>query len=340
MDLALAFHVAQRFSEQGVKLDPWQSISLWHACRQAKERLLGLDPPATHTISVTQRGSRLIGGTVSLELEGPTAAALLLDGFFPVCAADAKPRRQLTSGFQELGLPYESDTAITRHVAAFLARHAEPGRPSLPSHLLFNGGVFKAPGLRSRMIETIGSWIGETKPRTLEGNDDLDHAVAYGAAYYGWSKRRGGVRIRGGTARSYYVGVERAGLAIPGAPRPMRAVCVVPFGMEEGTEADVPGAEVGLIVGHPAKFRFFSSAHRKQDQVGDSLDRWEEGDLEETDSLEATLETAEVPDESFLPVRFQSRITELGVFELWCVGTTTEGRWKLEFNVRDDASGG
>jgi hypothetical protein len=147
------------------------------------------------------------------------------------------------------------------------------------------------------------------------------------------------VRIRGGTSRSYYVGIETAGLAIPGAPRPLRALCVVPFGMEEGTDADVPGnEEIGLVVGEPATFRFFSAAARRQDKPGDVLDRWQEGELEETDSLEADLPKPEKLEEDYVPVRFQSRINELGVFELWCVSTLhAKQRWKLEFSVREDA---
>ena len=170
----------------------------------------------------------------------------------------------------------------------------------------------------------------------LEGSEDYDNAVARGAAFYGWTKRHGGVRIRGGVARSYYIGIEIAGPAIPGAPRPLRALCVVPFGMEEGTEIDVPSDEVGLVLGEPVQFRFFSSVSRKQDRPGDVLRSWGAGELVETDSLEATLPVDENAEDSYVPVRFQSRITELGVFELWCVGTKTNGRWKLEFSVRED----
>ncbi|HEX8915701.1 MAG TPA: hypothetical protein VF796_25330, partial [Humisphaera sp.] len=208
-----------------------------------------------------------------------------------------------------------------------------------PTHLLFNGGVFKAAAFRQRLSDVIGSWFGGAAPQVLDG-DDLDYAVARGAAYYGFTKRGKGLRIRGGTARSYYVGIETAGLAIPGAPRPLRALCVVPFGMEEGTQADVPSGEIGLVVGEPATFRFFSSAVRKQDKPGDLVDRWTETELEETDSLEANLPKPESVDEDYVPVRFQSKINELGVFELWCVSTASQAddqRWKLEFSVRQDA---
>lgn len=340
MDLTLAHYVAGKFAEKGTKLDPWQSVSLWHSCRAAKESLLAADGPPTHTISVLGRGSRLIGGTVSVEVTRDEVAKILVDGFFPRSNFSDRPRRARASGFQEIGLPYESDTAITHHLAAFLAAHGEAEQAALPSQILFNGGVFKADVLRSRLIDVLGDWAaggGQQSVSILEGDHDLDNAVARGAAYYAWTKERGGVRIRGGTARSYYVGIETSGLAIPGAPRPLRALCVVPFGMEEGTEADVPSGNVGLVVGEPATFRFFSSNTRKTDRPGDVLSFVDEDELSETDSLEATLPaTDEHNDGHYVPVRFQSKITELGIFELWCVSTASDQRWKLEFSVRDE----
>ncbi len=341
MDLALAHFVAGRFAEKGVKLDPWQSVALWHSCRNAKETLLAVDQAAseTYAISVLGRGSRLIGGTVSTEVERNSVGQLLVDGFFPHCNVSDRPARRAASGFRELGLPYEADTAVTRHLAAFLQAHGpEVGQPVRPTHVLFNGGVFKADRLRQRLLDVLGAWFpGDQSPRMLEGRHDLDHAVARGAAYYGWSKHRGGLRIRGGTARAYYVGIETAGLAVPGAPRPLRALCVVPHGMEEGTETDVPSHEIGLVVGEPAQFRFFSSSTRKSDRPGESLSSWTPDELEETDSLEATLPAVEGVDDDYVAVRFQTRLTELGVLELWCVGSQNSGQWKLEFSVRDDA---
>lgn len=337
MDLALAHWVAGQFAEKGIKLDPWQSVSLWHQCRAAKESLLAEGGPKKQTLSVLGRGSKLIGGTVKVEIEREAAASLLVEGFFPACRATDRPARRRQSGFQEWGLPFEPDTAITRHLAAFLTAHGKGDEPVCPTQVLFNGGVFKAEPFRRRLLEVLGSWTSGHRPQALEGEHDLDHAVARGAAYYGWAKQHGGVRIRGGTARSYYVGIETSGLAIPGAPRPLKALCVVPFGMEEGTSLDVPSGEFGLVVGEPATFRFFSSAVRKQDKPGDLLEHWSEGELAETDSLEALLPRDDALDEDFVPVRFHSHITELGVFELWCQSTRSPGRWKLEFSVRKDA---
>ncbi|MFO0899789.1 MAG: Hsp70 family protein [Pirellulales bacterium] len=341
MDLTLAHFVAGQFQGKGIELDPWQAVALWHSCRAAKETLFAAGGPKKHPVSVLGRGRKLVGGTVSVDVDRQAAAELLLEGFFPACELGAKPQTRRASGFREIGLPFESDTAVTRHLAAFLNAHGDGASAAQPTHVLFNGGVFKADAFRGRLLEVIGRWFGQTTPpRGLEGNRDLDHAVARGAAYYGFAKQGKGVRIRGGTARSYYIGIETAGLAIPGAPRPLRALCVAPFGMEEGTEADVPGEELALVVGEPALFRFFGSAVRKQDRPGDLLPKWTEDELSETDSLEATLPASEGASDGFVPVRIHSHVTELGQLELWCASTVSDHRWKLEFRVREDAEAG
>ncbi|MCA9138070.1 MAG: Hsp70 family protein [Planctomycetales bacterium] len=350
MDLALAHHVSMRMQEQGHDLDPWQSVSLWHACRDAKEKLLSPDGPDQHTISVLGRGSSLIGGTISTTLSADETRRLIVDGFFPQCNADARPQRQAASGFQDIGLPYEADPAITKQVAAFLADQTETIRQAVsesqsdrstgPTHLLFNGGAFRSDALRNRMRDVVNGWC-DSAPTVLGERKDLDAAVALGAAYYAWSKQTGGIRIRGGTARSYYIGIETAGLAIPGAPRPLRALCVAAQGMEEGTEAEVPGKEIGLVVGAPARFRFFASSNRSDDAVGTQLDRWTPDELVESEPMELTLTRDSAGDEHaepFVPVRFVSRVTELGMFELWCHSTRSDEEWKMEFSVRENQS--
>jgi molecular chaperone DnaK (HSP70) len=337
MDLALAHATAALFAEKGIRLDPWQSVALWHACREAKEVLLGPDAPDQHPVSILGRGARLIAKTISVPLARTKVQEVIVDGFFPMCKITDKPARRRVSGFLELGLPFETDTAITRHVAAFLTAHGDTAGPVRPTHVLFNGGVFKAEVLRRRLLEVLAAWFGAKEaPKVLEGKPDLDFAVARGAAYYGWTKQRGGVRIRGGTARAYYVGIETAGPAVPGAPRPLQALCVVPIGMEEGTETDVPSGEIGLVVGEPAQFRFFSSSVRKQDRPGTLLTQWSPEELVETAPLETMLVRDESIQEPYVPVRFHARITELGMLELWCVSTQTDRRWKLEFSVREE----
>lgn len=335
MDLALAFYARESFAQKGVEVDAWQSVALWHSCRAAKEKLLSKDGPKTLPVAVLGKGRKLVGGTINVDLEREPISKLLLDGFLPKCDLTAQPAKRRASGFRELGLPFETDTAITHHLAQFLSQQGVDGKAIRPTHVLFNGGVLKAEVLQNRLIEVLGSWFDQP-PKPLSGNDDLDFAVAHGASYYGALSDGRGVRIRGGAARSYYVGIETAGLAVPGATRPLRALCVVPFGMEEGSELEVPSEEFGVIVGEPSTFRFFSSATRKIDRPGDLINRWSEDEISETDSLEATLPSAKNSEDGFVPVRFVSRITELGVLELWCVSTVSEERWKLEFSVRDE----
>ncbi len=355
MDLALAHFAASKFAEAGTRLNAWQSVALWHSCRKAKESLLSnLEGVAEQTLSVLGRGSKLIGGAVSLQLSATDVERVLLEGFFPVCSLSDRPQRQASSGFQQLGLPFETETAITRHLADFLcsapsevggsvvaddtADDSSASRTPLPNRLLLNGGVFKSASLRRRLVECIASWSadGAGPPQLLEGQPDLDRAVAGGAAYYAWSKLRGGVRIRGGAPRSYYVGIETAGLAVPGMPRPLQAMCVVPQGLEEGSTLDIPSREVGLVVGQPARFRFFSSRLRPDDQAGALLPYWEDEGLEETAPMEVELPIEESPEEGFVPVTFRCHLTELGVLELWCISTRDAQRWKLELNVREE----
>jgi molecular chaperone DnaK (HSP70) len=345
MDLALAHQAAQTFAAKGSKLDAGQMLMLWHACRAAKERLFS-DPSLAGTpVTVLGRGSRVIGGTLKAELTREEVQRGLIEGFFPDCPPNAEPRRQRTVGLQELGLPYASDPAVTKHLAHFLHRHADviaeraPARRgsrkkvTQPTAVLFNGGVFKAEPLRERVVAVLNQWSKGAGPvRVLQGND-LDLAVARGAAYYGLVRRGKGVRIRGGTARSYYVGVETSLPAIPGAPPPLKALCVVPFGMEEGTETDVPGQEFGLVVGAPAEFRFLGSTVRRGDPVGTMVEEWE-GQIDELAPMETTLE-APGKDGLTVPVHLHSKVTEVGTLELWCISRDNKQRWKLEFNVRE-----
>jgi hypothetical protein len=199
--------------------------------------------------------------------------------------------------------------------------------------VLFNGGVFKSESFRKRIIDSLNRWgQGTDTPVKVLPSADLDLAVARGAAYYGMVRRGKGIRIRGGTARTYYVGVESSEPAVPGIPSPLKALCVVPFGMEEGTAADVPGREFFLVVGAPAEFRFLGSTTRHGDTVGDIVEEWDE-DIEEMAPLTTTLEGEGAA--RYEPVHLHSKVTEVGTLELWCISRDGKRRWKLEFNVRE-----
>ncbi|MEW6731862.1 MAG: Hsp70 family protein [Acidobacteriota bacterium] len=346
MDLALARLLQQRLQERGTRIDNWQLQSLWYRCRVAKERLLS-DPDLTsEPVTIMGKGSGLVGGTISTELTREDVERVLVEGFFPLCEPTEMPARQRRVGLQEIGLPYAADPAITKHLARFLSQQVRNNLEShqirrssegfaCPTAVLFNGGVMKAEGLRHRIVELLNRWVitAGFEPIVLLEADDLDTAVACGAAYYGQARHGRGVRIRAGAARTYYVGIESAMPAIPGMPAPLKALCVVPFGMEEGSEATIPNQEFGLIVGEPAEFRFLSSTVRKQDSIGTLIEDWGD-DIEELSPLEVTLQLSGQED-TIMPVRLETHMTELGTLELWCVSRDGEHRWKLEFNVRE-----
>ena len=349
MDLALAQVLRQRLEGSGYRIDTWQLHGLWHQCRIAKEKLFESPKTQSRPITLLGKGTKLVGGTIKTELLREDLDQVLVEGFFPKVASNEMPARQRRVGFQELGLPYAADPAITKHLARFLSEQlrnspeaaaVRRGRSGLacPTHILFNGGVMKAAVLRDRVVELLNSWLREEGFDTLGSEQileapDLEHAVARGAAYYGRARHGRGVRIRSGASRTYYIGIESAMPAVPGMEAPLKALCVVPFGMEEGTEAKIPGREFGLVVGEPAEFRFLSSSVRKQDHVGSLLEDWG-ADIEELSPLEVTLKM-DGQQGAVVPVRLETRVTELGTLEVWCVSRDGANRWKLELNIRE-----
>ena len=349
MDLALAHVLRQRLEASGNRIDTWQLHGLWHQSRMAKEKLFESPKTRSHPITLLGKGTKLIGGTIKTELAREDLEQVLVEGFFPKVASSEFPARQRRVGFQELGLPYAADPAITKHLARFLSEQLRNsleaatircGRSGLacPTHILFNGGVMKAAVLRDRVVEVLNDWLRDEGFDPLGAEQildapDLEHAVARGAAYYGKARRGRGVRIRSGASRTYYIGIESAMPAVPGMEAPLKALCVVPFGMEEGTEATIPGREFGLVVGEPAEFRFLSSSVRKQDQVGSLLEDWG-ADIEELSPLEVTLKM-DGQQGTVVPVRLETRVTELGTLEVWCVSRDGTNRWKLELNIRE-----
>jgi hypothetical protein len=349
MDLALARVLEQRLEALGNRIDTWQLHGLWHQCRIEKEKLFESPRTQKRPITLLGKGTKLIGGTIRTELVREDLDRVLVEGFFPRVASAELPARQRRVGFQELGLPYAADPAITKHLARFLSEQVRnspeaadirrgPSGLACPTHILFNGGVMKAAVLRDRVVEVLNSWLRKEGFDALGAEQileapDLEHAVARGATYYGKARRGRGVRIRSGASRTYYIGIESAMPAVPGLEAPLKALCVVPFGMEEGTEAAIPSREFGLVVGEPAEFRFLSSSVRKQDHVGSLLEDWGT-DIEELSPLEVTLKL-DGPQGAIVPVRLATRVTELGTLEVWCVSRDGAQRWKLELNIRE-----
>ena len=341
MDLALAHAVAATIKGGMEGLDANQRIALVHGCRSAKEQLFANPGEKKFPITLLGKGSKVIGGSIKTTLDRETLQDVVLNGFFPITAPEEMPARGRRLGLTEIGLPYAADPGITRHLAQFLSLHVSlsPGSAiARPTKILFNGGVFESPLLRDRIVSTLEKWTSEKIP--VLPAFDLHLAVALGAAQYGLARRGKGVRIRGGVNRSYYIGLEIPAPAVPGVPPPIKALCVVPMGMEEGTQADVPTPDLGLYIGEEAEFRFLASTTRRDDQPGSVIDRWSDDELVELPSLKTMLE-AQSPDQAGMavPVRIVSKVTELGTIELSCHSRSGEESWNLEYNVRNVESG-
>ncbi len=348
MDLALA-HALEARVARGGKLDRWQLLALTHAARRAKEALFADAARASHPVSIPGRGSSLVGGAIGADLSREELERLLVEGFFPPAPVSARPAAARRTGLTALGLPYAPDPAVTRHLAAFLSRHraaiTEESAPGLrlagraflhPTAILFNGGVMKARALEARVREVVAGWVageGGRAPRALPETDP-DLAVARGAATYGRVRAGHGIRIRGGTARAWYVGVEAAMPAVPGLAPPVHAVCLAPMGMEEGTRAELPGEEVGLVVGETARFRLFGSAVRREDRPGTVVEDVE--GLEELPPVETALPAEGRAPGEVVPVRLRAHVTEIGTLELECV-ERGGAAWRLEWSLRGAA---
>lgn len=362
MDLALAYRLKMKLAQQGKELQPWQVQAMTHACRDAKEALLEDPELQSVPIVVPSRGSKLLGTTLKTELTNQEVQQTLVDGFFPQVTITEHPVQKPRGALTHMGLPYAQDAGITRHIAAFLSKQAGAqgetsaehtpfnmaGIPGMsapttdfiqPSAILFNGGVLKSDLLANRLLTTINEWLSSTQApqaKRLTGLD-LDLAVASGAAYYGNVRRGEGVRIRGGIASAYYVGIESAMPAIPGMAPPMEALCVAPFGMEEGSYAEVPAQQFGLVIGQPVHFQFYGSTTRRDDVAGTHLDYWAPEELEELPEIQVTLPVSEGRREGeVVPVTLASRVTELGTLYLEAIAADNGQKWHVEFDVREN----
>ncbi|MGE0789077.1 MAG: Hsp70 family protein [Sandaracinaceae bacterium] len=337
MDLALAHDAEARIGGKD-KLDAARFSQLIQQCRTAKERLLAEDAPEEARVTVLGSGRKLIGGSLSATLEREHVHARIRDGFFPKVAYGEHPQKK-RAAIVEFGLPYVADAAVTKHVAAFLDRHQdvareawgdgelEAGKPAIPDAVLLNGGVFKGRALETRMLEVVGDWRGGQLPLQLE-NPAPELAVARGAVAYGLARRGIGVRIGGGSARSYY-------LVLPQKDAPRKGVCILPRGAEEGEEVTLKARTFSLKLGEPVRFPLASSTgeavlHR----AGDLVDL-DEGAFKDLPPLAAVLEDDSGRAGAQIPVRVSSALTEVGTVELSCVAAEgAQKRWKLELVLR------
>ena len=381
LDLALAHHIESRIVEGGKpKPDARQWAVIVRAARVVKETLLGKDAPERTTVNIAGGGAKLVGSSVRVDLTRDEVERVLVDGFLPRVSLADKPAAR-RSGFQEFGLPFAPDAAITRYLAAFLSAHRELIRqegvegdydPARPDLVLFNGGLFESPRLRARLLDVLASWFNPGAPDTAaeaksnvilrcpEGPRDgntpstargpseylrmtgargerdawipkvldnvrLDLAVARGAAYYGMVRRGKGVRIRGGLAHSYYLGVESA--------MGSRAVCLLPAGVEEGQIVDLPERQFDLLIRQPAEFPLYYSGTRTTDKPGQFV----EADAEQLTALppiRTVLTSGRSASAATASVELHAKLTEIGTLEIWCSEVGGQRTWRLQFDVR------
>lgn len=339
MDLTLARVCEPALVDKpGERLPAARFTQLVEQCRALKERLLADGAPEQASVSLLGGGSRLIGGTKSTALTRARVEELVVDGFMPRAALDAK-LEQRRAGLLEFGLPYVADPAITKHVAQFLARHRpvsaealgidlqdaerEPAR-ALPDAVLFNGGVFRAAALKRRLFEVLANLRGQ--PLRELDNDEPELAVARGAVAYGLARRGVGLRIGGGSPRSYYLLVETEGAARTG-------VCILPRGAEEGEELVLTGRSFLLRVGVPVRFRLWTTSADTQHRAGEVVELDER--FHELPEIAVVLEGKERGE---LKVELRAGLTEVGTLEVSCVAKDQpERRYKLELALRGEA---
>lgn len=340
MDIALARLVESRLTKGG-RLDTQRWHTLTHLCRVAKEDLFAdLNRPSV-TVTLTGRGSSIVGGTLSDTLSREEVEQIVLEGFFPRVEAEATPRRSARVGLQEFGLPYASEAEIPRHVALFLRQHgAANGEAMLkPDVLLFNGGALTPLAIRERIVEIVSSWFPAANATawqpTVLTSTSLDLAVAYGAAYYGLVRRGQGIRIGGGSARAYYIGLGSTGQ--DSIDRQVQALCLVRHGMEEGEEVHLAEPEFAVLANQPVSFPLYASSIRTGDQAGSVL-QLPIDELSMLPAIRTVLRFGKKTGAAQIPVQVSAKFTEVGTLELWCEAKQTNHRWRLQFQLRGESS--
>ncbi len=337
MDAALARQAEQKLLQGGKKLAAAQWTQLTLAAREAKEALLGNGGLERHSLTLVSGGSRLLAGVQSTELTAAEVRGLVLDGFFPRTDPGEEPQKTARIALQELGLPYAQDPAVTRHLSSFLRAHAAAGftavgqTPSAgllprPDAILLNGGVFNSPQIAERLVEVVSGWWPSAPRIRLLPHDSLDLAVARGAAHYGLVRRGLGLRIGGGAARAFYVGLEGEDLA----------VCLIPRGFQEGESIDLGQRSFALTLGRPVQFPLYSTSSDRIDKPGDLVSIAE--DFRPLPPIHTVLEGGKAKSTASLPVHLKATLTEIGTLELWCVSDLSDERWRLEFELRGRAA--
>lgn len=330
MDMALTYHLAGQLAQQGTQLEPWQISGLTQGCREAKERLLANSDIQDATVVVPSRGRSLFNNSIKATLTQTDVQTLLLDGFFPEVELGERAQAVQRSGFAAINLDFESDPAITRHISAFLSTIEV-----IPNKVLLNGGVFNAAPIRALIEKRLQNMLGEHTELQMLTPSHLDHAVAKGAAFYEKVQCEGGVKVKSGLAANYYIGVASPMPAIPGMAPPVDALCVAPFGLEEGAEEQMLPNEFSLVVGETVTFRFFQSQNADVEGLGKTVPSFSVAALKELSPLSISLDAGHYKEGEMVRVYLSSRVTELGLLLLQAHDVNSDLVWTIEFQVRE-----
>ena len=338
IDLALARRIEHQFSKRRISLtgDRWKTLC--HQSRQAKERILNGDSDR-ETLTILGGGGSLIGDTLSATLTGQEVEETILEGFFPVLAADDGQVDRQRRGITEFGLPYAQEPAITRHLGWFLERHGadvatrlNKQRP-MPDLILFNGGSLKPGLIQERIRQAVGRWFdrgADDLPRILV-NPDPDLAVSTGAAYYGLVKLGRGVRVGSGSPRAYYL--EVAATSAAGRPQ---ALCLVERGLEEGSQIELRDHRFEVRANQPVTFNIYSSSYRSGDRPGDVV--VVDDTLTALAPIQTIIQYGKKGAKARIPIQMVAGYTEVGTLALACRSLISDHLWKLQFQLRSTSS--
>lgn len=319
MDMSLALMAEKEYVGGTSKLGTASWAALSSECRAVKERLLSENAPEYATVTVLGRGSSIMRSAISARISREGCLNSVIDGFFP--EASFEESRKQAPGLSEWGLPFQKDPRITAHMADFIKSHLKDG--SFPDAVLFNGGVFRSDALRERMLKQLEQWAG--RPVRLLESSDLDLAVAGGAAYFALVRTGEGVRIGGGSPRSYYVRI--------GTGSDEGYLCLIPKDLMTETVQEIKERVFSLKLDFPVSFSIFSSNRREDDLTGDIIDSSE--DLTPLPPLFAVMPKTEKKEKT-RDVYLKSVLTEIGILELFCAAESGNGEWKLRFGVARD----
>lgn len=344
LDFALARRVEEKL--QDIKLTLRQRYALRRACCTAKELLLSQASLESVPVTVLGSGRAVVGQALSVDLKREDVLQVLTAGFLPITAPDEMPAHGRPTGLRELGLPYAGDPAITKHLAAFLTQASGAMNAQLtdqlsakqqmarPNAVLFNGGFCVPAVTRERIVDAISAWFDDAengwRPKLL--NDEaldsaIDNAaVARGAAYYGRVRRGTGLRIRAGSARTYYIGWR--------SEDGLHGICILPAGVEEGSTLPLLDREFSVLANRPVSFTLYSSRTR-HDAHGE-VAALDQADVHRHAPLVTLLRYGKKLRELYLKVRLRASFTEVGTLELWCESHDTPHRWRLQFELRSE----